>query len=102
MKNIYECYNVEATSEFQILDKDHMRGTILWMAPESGVHDVTEIICDYAMHYLHFMFIPPDCELQGLLWQKSVGAKQPPNSMGQVGINTILAEPYEYGMCVRL
>ena len=49
MKNIYECYNVKATSEFQIIDKDHARGTILWMAPESGIHDVTDIICDYAM-----------------------------------------------------
>ena len=102
MKNIYECYNVKATSEFQIIDKDHARGTILWMAPESGIHDVTDIICDYAMQYLHFMLIPPECVLEGLLWQKTVGAKQAPNSMGQVGINTILEEPYDYGMCVRL
>ncbi len=102
MKNIYECYNVEANSEFQILDRDDVHRSILWMAPQSGTHDVRSIISEYSMDFIHLILIPDDCYLTGMLWQKYVEAKQPPDILGWMGKNIILEEPYEYGLCVRL
>ena len=102
MKNIYECYNVKANSEFQILCQDDLFRTILWMAPQTGTHDVRSIISRYSIDFIHVFLIPENCYLPGMLWQKYVGAKQPPGILGWMGKNIILEQPYEYGMCVRL
>lgn len=102
MKNIYECYEIQATDEFSIIHQHDVAKTVLWMAPESGTHDVTPVIRHHDINYLHFMLVPENCNLQGLLWQMLVDAKQPPNTIGMVGNNVILEESYTYGMCVRV
>jgi hypothetical protein len=102
MKNIYECYECDATSEFQLICHNPDRSTVLWMAPESGVHNVSEIIHDFTIDNVHFVLIPTDCEINGLLWQKHVCAKQRPDAIGMVGKNVIIDAPYDFGMFVKL
>ena len=102
MKNIYECYKCKPSDNFQLINHDIARDTVVWMAPESGTHNVKNIVEQYPLGVVHFVLIPRKCELQGLLWQHLVSDKSEPNALGQAGINTILDEAYRYGVCLRL
>lgn len=103
MKNIFECYEAEAQSEFVCIKHLPQDRRVIWLAPESGHHEFTQdLMSDYDMDYWHMVLIPPGTTVSGLLWTHSVAEKQPPNTMGLAGRNIILEEPYQYGMAVRL
>jgi len=76
---------------------------VIWMAPASGKHDFSlSHMQDYDIDYCHWVLIPSGTTVTGLLWQESVCSRGAPNTMGMVGRNIILQEPYGYGMAVRL
>ena len=103
MKNIFECYEAEAKSEFVCVKHLPEDRRVIWLAPETGHHEFTDdLISDYDMDYWHMVLIPPGTSVSGLLWCHVVAEKQPPDVMGLAGRNIILEEPYQYGMAVRL
>jgi hypothetical protein len=101
MKNIYECYECEPSTEFQLLTVDEHQN-VLWMAPDSGDHDVSEIITQHGVGQLQWVIIPPDSEVTGLLWSETVPYKGRPGSLAQAGSNTIIEQQYSYGVFIRL
>ena len=101
MKNIYECYECEPSTEFQLLTVDEHQN-VLWMSPDSGVHDVSDIISEYSVGQLQWVIIPPLTEVRGLLWSHTVPYKGKPGSLPQAGANTIIEQQYTYGVFIRL
>ena len=102
MKTIYECLKKQPNDQFQICKQVNDRDIILWLAPESGTHDVEHIAKQHSVGTIHFVIIPNSTELHGLLWTTTVGSMQEPNSIGVIGYNVIVHEPYNYGVFYSL